>query len=81
MAHFSELEEAFFRAGEELSVLPADAGLVFDAEPEPPTFWQRLFRRTVEQWSAASLELWPVDVETYYASYELYGEAALAMAA
>ena len=57
MADFSELEEAFFRAGDALSELSAEALAALAVEPESPTWWQTLFL--------------PAEVETYYASYEL----------
>lgn len=43
VAHFTDIEEEFFRTGDSLHELPAAA--LEEAEPERPSLWRRLFSR------------------------------------
>jgi hypothetical protein len=43
VAHFTDVEEEFFRVGDSLHELPVTA--LEEAEPEQPSLWRRLFSR------------------------------------
>jgi hypothetical protein len=43
VAHFTAVEEEFFRTGDSLHELPAAS--FEEAEPERPSLWRRLFSR------------------------------------
>ena len=67
---FSEAEEAFFRAGEQVGTIQGDfmdddevAGMWSDFEPPPPqpSLWSRLFRRARP--GTETLELDDIEIE------------------
>lgn len=71
-AHFSELEEAFFREGDALAEEERDCDEI-ELAPPRQSLWQRLFRRDVQR-VPDSVSTRVIEVrldDDYYAAYVL----------